>query len=387
MALSIPIISEFDSKGIKAALKSFQQLETNGQRATFILKNSAKALAAGFLAVGTAAAGAAVIGFNFAKMAMEDERSQRQLAQALKASTKATTVDIAQREKWIDATSRALGVADDKLRPAFARLVRSTKDAEKAQRLLNLALNISAATSKPLEAVTNALARAQDGQLTGLLRLGVGLDKAAIKGKTLADVQGQLEKNFSGAAAGAANSYEGRIARLKVTFDELKESLGKALLPIFDQIAQAVLRVTDAFGKNGLSGAVQQAKKELTYLFYEENGKLNQFGENINKVITFFNNTVGGGSKLASIASNFLTGHPSNVIQSTKEFLGGQYGYGTLAPAASAQTRGLNLIGSARYGESQNVTVNINMGVGDPVAVGRQVANVLRQYDRRSGGR
>lgn len=387
MAINIPIISEFNGKGIQKAIKQFKQLETNGQKAMFILKNGAKAAAAGFLALGAAVAGAAVLGVNFAKMAMEDEKSQRILAQALKASTKATATDIKTREKWIDTTSRALGIADDKLRPAYARLVRSTKDADKAQRLLNLALNISAATSKPLEAVTNALARAQDGQLTSLLRLGVGLDKASIKGKTLADVQGQLEKNFAGAAAGAANTFEGRMARLKVTFDELKESLGKVLLPIFDKVAQAVLRIADAFGKNGLSGAVQQAKKELTYLFYDENGKLNQFGENINKVITFFNNTIGGGSKLASIASNFLTGHPSNVVQGTKEFFAGQYGYGTLAPAASAQTRGLNMLGTDRYGNNQGITVNINMGVGDPVAVGRNVANVLRQYDRRTGGR
>jgi hypothetical protein len=257
--------------------------------------------------------------------------------------------------------------------------VRSTKDAEKAQRLLNLALNISAATSKPLEAVTNALARAQDGQLTGLLRLGVGLDKAAIKGKTLADVQGQLEKNFSGAAAGAANSYEGRIARLKVTFDELKESLGKALLPIFDQIAQAVLRVADAFGETGLTGAIQQAKTELNTLLYDQNGQLNTFGKQINKIIGFFNflrnnpisGLVGGAVNLAT------TGNTTYTLKNTP----------LLESQITPQERGMNLIGSARYGQSQNVTVNINMGVGDPVAVGRQVANVLRQYDRRSGGR
>lgn len=379
MAINIPIITEFNGKGIQKAIKQFKQLETNGQRAMFILKNGAKAAAAGFLAIGAAAAGAAVLGVKFAQMAMEDEKSQRILAQALKASTKATAADIKQREKWIDTTSRALGIADDKLRPAYARLVRSTKDADKAQRLLNLALNISAATSKPLEAVTNALARAQDGQLTSLLRLGVGLDKASIKGKTLADVQGQLEKNFAGAAAGAANTYEGRMARLKVTFDELKESLGKTLIPIFDKVAQAVLRIADAFGEKGLTGAVQQAKTEMNTLLYDQNGQLNTFGQQINKII--------------GVLSFLKTNPVSGLVGMTGQALHGNFGdyvvkgIPKLDTQITQQERGMNLIGAARYGSPQGITVNIQMGVGDPVAVGRQVANVLRQYDRRSGGR
>ena len=387
MAITIPIISEFNGKGIQKAIKQFKQLETNGQKAMFVLKNGAKAVTAGLLAVGAAAAAAAVVGFNLVQMAMEDEKSQRQLALALKASTKATAADIAVREKWVDTASRAYGIADDKIRPAYARLVRSTKDADKAQRLLNLAFNISAATSKPLETVTNALARAQDGQLTSLLRLGVGLDKASIKGKTLADIQGQLEKNFAGAAAGAANTYEGRMARLKVTFDELKESLGKVLLPIFDKVAQAVLRIADAFGEKGLTGAIQQAKTELMGLFYDSNGKLNQFGENINNIIKVLN-ALGRGSKFAKGLGEFTS--PFSVKQGFKDITGSfasDFGIGGLAPGASAQSRGLNLIGAGRYGTSQGITVNINMGVGDPVAVGRNVANVLRQYDRRTGGK
>lgn len=387
MAINIPIITEFNGKGIQKAIKQFKQLETNGQKAMFILKNGAKAAAAGFLALGAAAGAVAAIGLNFAQAAAEDQKSQRLLAMALKASTKATATDIATREKWIDTTSRALGIADDELRPAYARLVRSTKDADKAQRLLNLALNISAATSRPLEAVTNALARAQDGQLTGLLRLGVGLDKAAIKGKTLADVQGQLEKNFAGAAQGAANTYEGKMSRLKVTFNELKESLGKPLLDLMSKVADAVLRVADAFGDKGLAGAVQQAKREISYLFYDSNGKLNQFGENINDLIKVLNGLGRSGKGLLGLSQ---LSNPFTFMQGYRNVSGavsGSFGINPLAGAATAQDRGLNIIGAGRYGSNQGITVNINMGVGDPVAVGRQVANVLRQYDRRTGGK
>lgn len=370
MALSIPIVSEFNSAGIKKALQGFKQLETNGQRAMWILKNGAKAVAAGVLALGAATAAAAAVGYQFVKMAMDDQKSQRQLAQALKASTGATNSDIAAREKWVDITARTLGIADDQLRPAYSRLVRSTKDADKAQRLLNLALNISAATSRPLTQVTQALARAQDGQLTGLLRLGVGLDKAAIKGKTLADVQKKLEENFKGAAAGAANTYEGRIDRLRVTFDELKESLGYALLPIFDKIAKAVLRVSDAFGDKGLKGAIKQAKIEMATLLYDESGKLNAFGEQVNTLI----NVLNGLGRITTVGKGIFQAFTQPIrenkgLGTIGQGLSSSFGINPLPAGMSAQNRGSNLIGTARYGENQGVTVNINMGVGDPVAV------------------
>jgi hypothetical protein len=389
MAITIPIISEFNGKGIQKAIKQFKQLETNGQRAMFVLKNGAKAAAAGFLAIGAAAGAAAVVGYQFAKMAIEDQRSQRQLAQALRASTKATDEDIKTREKWIDTTARALGVADDELRPSYARIVRSTKDADKAQRLLNLALNISAATSKPLSTVVNSLARAYDGNFMSLGKLGLGLDKATLKGKDFAKIQKTLETNFGGAAAAQADTYEGRVARLKVTFDELKESLGAKLLPVFDQIAQAIMRITDAFGDKGMRGAVKQLQTELSFLFYNADGSLNGFSESLNKLITVMNAFAGGGKLLGGIGNLLFFGKKGNLQQGLGqfgEFGRGEFGLAGISPTTQ-QGMGKNLIGTARYGQAQGITVNIQMGYGDPVAVGRNVANVLRQYDRRTGGR
>jgi hypothetical protein len=52
MAVSIPIVSEFDGKGIKKAVAEFKNLETTGQKAQFALKKAAipAALALGALA-------------------------------------------------------------------------------------------------------------------------------------------------------------------------------------------------------------------------------------------------------------------------------------------------------------------------------------------------
>jgi hypothetical protein len=41
MAINIPIISEFDGKGIKKAIAQFKQLETTGEKAQFAIKKAA----------------------------------------------------------------------------------------------------------------------------------------------------------------------------------------------------------------------------------------------------------------------------------------------------------------------------------------------------------
>ena len=131
-------------------------------------------------ALAFAAAGAAIGAY--AKVAIEnaaaDEKAQRNLALTIENTTSATARQIAGVEDYISTTSLAIGITDDELRPAFGRLVRSTKDVEDAQKLLNLALDVSAATGKPLEAVANALGKAYDGNLNALGRLGLGIDQS-----------------------------------------------------------------------------------------------------------------------------------------------------------------------------------------------------------------
>jgi hypothetical protein len=118
--------------------------------------------------------------------------------------------------------------------------VRSTSDTEKAQQLLATALDISAATGKPVEAIANSLAKAYDGNTAALGKLGVGLSTAELKTMSFEQVQGRLTELFGGAAARNADTYAGQIARVQVAFDEAKETLGTALLPILDKLLKFI---------------------------------------------------------------------------------------------------------------------------------------------------
>jgi hypothetical protein len=211
-----------------------------------------KLMAAAFVAAAAAAAAYAVkIGIDGVKAAIEDEKAQTQLALALENATGATKAQIAETEKQILKMSLASGVADDDLRPALGRLVRSTGDTAKAQELLALALDISASTGKPLEAVANGLGRAFDGNTTALGKLEIGLDKAQLKTMSFEDAQTTLSNLFGGAAAANAETYAGKIARMQVAFNEAKETIGFALLPILETlmnfINQNALPAIEAF--------------------------------------------------------------------------------------------------------------------------------------------
>jgi hypothetical protein len=193
-------------------------------------------------AAAAAAAGAAAIaiGIEGVKAAIADEKAQTQLALALENATGATQAQIKATEDSILQMSLATGVADDELRPALGRLVRSTGDITKAQDLLSTALDISAATGKPVEAIANSLAKAYDGNTAALGKLGVGLSTAELKTMSFEQVQGRLTELFGGAAAANADTYAGKIARVQVAFDEAKETLGTALLPILDQLLKFI---------------------------------------------------------------------------------------------------------------------------------------------------
>jgi len=217
-----------------------------------------KAMGAAFAAAAAAAGAYAIkIGIDGVKAAIEDEKAQTQLALALENATGATNAQIKATEDYILQTSLATGVTDDDLRPALARLARSTGSVEDAQKLLNTALDISTATGKPLETVANALGKAYDGNSAALGKLGLGLSAAELKTMNFTQVQSKLSDLFGGAAAANAETYSGRIARMQVAFNEAKETIGFALLPVLEKLMKFVndfaTPVLQAFN-DGLSG-------------------------------------------------------------------------------------------------------------------------------------
>jgi hypothetical protein len=226
-----------------------------------------KAMAASFAVAGAAVGAFAIkLGVDSVKAAAEDEKSSRILEIQLQKTLGANKELTASVEDYISATQLRVGVQDDKLRPSFARLVRSTEDAGKAQQLLNLALDISVATGKPLETVSNALGKAYDGNSASLGRLGLGLDDSILKSKDFDVIGKELTRTFGGFADKEAKSLEGQLRIVNIRFDELKEGIGKKFLPILSDALVQVNKVAKAFSgedPDGLTARARELKGEM----------------------------------------------------------------------------------------------------------------------------
>jgi hypothetical protein len=195
-----------------------------------------------------AAAGALAIklGVDGVQAAIDDDRALQGLAKTLQ--NVGLAHDTEQIEAYISSLERSLGIADDELRPAYDRLVRSIGDTEQANAALALSLDISAGSGKSLDAVVQALGRAYDGNVAGLSRLGAGIDAATLKTGDMEQITAALSATFAGQAQTAAGTYEGQVKRLSIAADNMKEAFGTGLLKNLGDTDAATQRLVDRMG-------------------------------------------------------------------------------------------------------------------------------------------
>ena len=238
MAINIPILSSLNADGFEKAAREFKALKTNGEKANYAISKAALPAAAALAAVGAAAV-------TFVKAAMEDNAAALKLSTTIKNVTGSTDEAIAANEKYISSLMLSTNTADDFLRPAQARLIRSTEDITQAQALLALAVDISVGTGKELESVTSALAKGYDGNLTSLGKLGLGIDQSQIKAKDFGGIIKTLGEKFKGFGETAAQTAEGKLKTFSLTISEMKEQIGNLLLPVVIAILKPLQNLAD----------------------------------------------------------------------------------------------------------------------------------------------
>jgi hypothetical protein len=369
--LSLKILADIDD--LKNKLNQADNaVETNSEKISAFGKKAAAAFA---VAAAAAVAYGTKLAVDGVKAAIEDEQAQLRLAAALRTATGATEGQIKATEDFILQTSLATGVADDQLRPAMQRLAVSTKDTEEAQRLLGLALDISKGRGLDLEQVANALGRAQDGNTASLGRLGLGLSKAELSTLSFTEIQTKLSDLYGGAAATNAETFQGKIDRLKVAFDEAKESLGVALLPFIEKfitfLNDEAIPALNGFiagltGDEGLSNSLTETGKS-----FEGFGKFVAFTiDKISSFIVFLREAIG---LVVSLANEMI--RVINIIPGVN--------IGAIpnpAPSARVPAPRLPNGGYTTGGGVTNITVNAIDGEG----AARAVAKVVNQSASRS---
>jgi hypothetical protein len=258
--LKLSILADIDNL-TKNLNKGEVEVQTFGDK----ISKFGKIAGAAFLAAGAAAAVyAGKLAVEGVKSAIEDEAAQAKLAATLRNVTGATDAQIAATEDYVLKQSLLFGITDDQLRPSLDRLTRATGDVTKAQKLQSIAIDIAAGTGKSLQAVTESLSKAQEGNLAGLSRLGVGLSRAELKTLDFEQITAKLANTFAGQATIQADTFQGKMARLSIAFDEAKETVGAfildAITPMVENIVTYVVPAIQAFvegfeGGSGLKNA------------------------------------------------------------------------------------------------------------------------------------
>ena len=233
MSIILSIVADANLKGIKSAIKEFESLKTNGQKASFAISKAALPAAA-------AVAGLAAAGLSAAKAAADEELAMKKLATQIRNSTTATDAQISANEDFVAQLQYTAAVSDDELRPALSTLVTATKDVSHAQRLLKTALNVSAATGQDLGSVSEALSRGFSGNMRSLAALSPELKTAIKNGADFSDVLKILEGNFGGASDAAANTAAGSLKKMQIALDDAQETIGLALVPYLAEFAKGL---------------------------------------------------------------------------------------------------------------------------------------------------
>ena len=197
--------------------------------------------------IGAAFAAQKVIAFGKASLAafVADDKAAKILAKSL--DNLGLSYANPEVKNFISNLETQTGVLDDKLRPAFQKLVTTTADWRKSQDLLKTALDLSAMSGSDVVSVADDLARAYAGNTKGLNKYGIGLSKTQLQAMSFDDILKQIAKVSSGQAQTAADSYAGSLDKLNVAAANAQETIGKGL----------VTALTEAGGANGFEGALK----------------------------------------------------------------------------------------------------------------------------------
>jgi hypothetical protein len=262
MSVIIKLLSKFDDSGLKKAKSGFGGLT--------------KSLGAIGIGIGLKQITDGLL--DAAKAASVDAKSMQLLNNQLTRNTGATKAQVAQNNKFIDSLALQVGIADDQLRPAQARLARATGSTAKSQKLLKLALDASAVSGRPLESVSTALAKAFNGNTTSLKRMFPELSKSK-------DIIGDLTKAVKGAAQEQADPF----ARMNVAFGELQEKLGAIILPYLLDFIDTMMMPGGAIDQVGkFLEDVSNPKTEVGQTFIQVKDAIGQAIESVKTFFGFF---------------------------------------------------------------------------------------------------
>jgi hypothetical protein len=277
--IRIDIASVFKEKGFKDASKASSGLETQFKR-----------LGRTFLTVFSAAA-IVKFGKDSVRAFAEEEKAAKRLEQTLKGVNLGFTTPAV--EAYLKQLEQSTFVADDQLRPALEKLVRTTGSLTTSQDLLATAIDMSAGSGFDLVTVASDLGRAYLGNARGLSKYNTSLTRADLQTKSFAEIQKVLNDQFSGQRAAFLTTYAGRLEMINTAYGNMQETVGQGLVDAFGMLA----------GESGISGATSAMEEFGTISADVIRGLGFYVGQLTSKI-------GGNGGLMSAITGTAMTGNP-----------------------------------------------------------------------------
>jgi hypothetical protein len=264
MAITIPILTDFNGRGIDRGIKQFQKLETKGQKAGFLIRKAAipAALALGGIAL---AAKAGLEGV------MADDEALANLQSTITSTGNAANITSESFFAYANELQKVTGTGADQITQGAALLatfknVRNEVGAgnQVFNRATKAALDLSKKGFGDLSGSNKMLGKALNDPIKGITALGrAGVtftdeQKATIRtlqesGRTL-DAQKIILKEVEDQVGGTAEAFgattRGKIERSKRAFEEMQKTLARALLPVLEGAAALFQKLSGFIERN-----------------------------------------------------------------------------------------------------------------------------------------
>jgi hypothetical protein len=170
----------------------------------------------------------------------KQELALTQLANAMKLQGVYTEQAYQQNVKFAESLAMITKYADEDIEEVMKLLTTFGLHDEQLRETTQAILDYSSAYGKDLFSSAMIVGRAFQGNTAGLSRMGLQIDETKSKTEQFDDMIKKLRVNLNGFAEAEAKSTLGTMASLGKSFNELKETIGGFLIPMFDRFAIAL---------------------------------------------------------------------------------------------------------------------------------------------------
>jgi hypothetical protein len=267
MSININILSNFNGSGFDKLEKELKRLTTPMEKIAAVSRTLAPAAQIGLVAL----AGLTVGAIRAAEEAEVADNRLQNVAESMGLFGSQTDAVVERMKEFADVTMLATGVDDEIIKSTQAKLLTFKNLAQTADdvggamdRATLAAIDLAAAGFGEAEQNAVQLGKALQDPVKGITALGrAGVtfteqEKAKIaelvKSNQMLEAQDMILSAIETQVGGTAEATATGSARMTAAFGEMAESLGTALLPLFEQLVPLVTGFFDWIGKN--SGVV-----------------------------------------------------------------------------------------------------------------------------------